>query len=156
MSDLDRPRKEVRVMREEKTDIYRESHIKHVDEGDIHVMTREEEEITVKARKAGSALQDLLSAIVDRTKVVAKEKTEQLAKTAELGPGAISASKDAQDIARLGPMVVDLARNFEDVMTSIRKQSYDDQVKLMTGYKKLIKEHISVVDSRIHFVERVK
>jgi hypothetical protein len=156
MSDLDRPRKEVRVMRDKKTDIYRESHVRHVDEGAIHVMTREEEEITVKARKAGSALQDLLSAIVDRTKAVAKEKTEQLAKTAEFGPGAISATKDAQDIARLGPMVVDLARNFEDVMTSIRKQSYDDQVKLMTGYKKLIKEHINVIDSRIHFVERVK
>jgi hypothetical protein len=35
-------------------------------------------------------------------------------------------------------MVVDLARNFEDVMTNIRKQSYDDQVKLLTGYKKTV------------------
>jgi hypothetical protein len=156
MSDLDHSRKEVRVMRDERTDIYRESHVRRAHEGDIHVMTREEEELTVKARRAGYALQDLLSAAVDRAKAIAKEKTEQLAKTTELGPGAISATKDAQDIARLGPMVVDLARNFEDVMTNIRKQSYDDQVKLLTGYKKLLEEHISVIDSRIHFVERVK
>src|SRR5919198_6118918 len=127
MSDLDHSRKEVRVVRDESTDVYRESHVRDADEGKIHVMTREEEELTVKARRAGYALQDLLSAVVDRAKVVAKEKTEQLAKTAELGPAAISATKDAQDVARLGPMVVDLARNFEDVMTSIRKQSYDDQ-----------------------------
>jgi hypothetical protein len=156
MSDLDHSRKEVRVVRDESTDVYRESHVRDADEGKIHVMTREEEELTVKARRAGYALQDLLSAVVDRAKVVAKEKTEQLAKTAELGPAAISATKDAQDIARLGPMVVDLARNFEDVMTSIRKQSYDDQVKLLTGYKKLLEEHISLIDSRIHFVERIK
>src|SRR5919204_518925 len=156
MSDLDNSRKEVKVMRDERTDIYRESHVKHADEVEIHVMTKEEEEITAKARRAGYALQDLLSAIVDRAKAVTKEKTEQLAKTAELGPGAISATKDAQDIAKLGPLVVDLARNFEDMMTSIRKQSYDDQVKLLTGYKKLLEEHISLIDSRIHFVERIK
>src|SRR5215218_3379004 len=156
MTDLDHSRKEVRVMKDDRTEIYRESHVTHADNDAIHVMTREEEEITVKARRAGDALQDLLSAVVDRVKVAAKEKTEQFAKTAELGPGAISATKDAQDISRLGPMVVDLARNFEDVMTNIREQSYDDQVKLLTGYKKLLEEHISIIDSRIHFVDRVK
>ena len=156
MSDSDRPRKEVRVLRDEGTDIYRESHVRRAEEGEVHVMTREEEEITIKARRAGYAFQDLLSTIVDRAKAVAKEKTEQLVKTAELGPGAISAAKDAQDIATLGPMVVDLASNFEGVMTSIRQQPYDDQVNLLTGYKKLLEEHISVIDSRIHFVERVK
>jgi hypothetical protein len=156
LSNSDHSRKEVRVMSDERTDIYRESHIRHEHEGDIHVMTREEEELTIKARRAGFALQDLLSAVVDRAKAIAKEKTEQLAKTTELGPGAISATKDARDIARLGPLVVDLAKNFEDVMTNIRNQSYDDQVKLLTGYKKLLEEHISVIGSRIHFVERVK
>jgi hypothetical protein len=44
------------------------------------------------------------------------------------------------DLARLGPMVVELARNFEDVMTNIRNQHRDDQVKLLTGYKKLLEE----------------
>jgi hypothetical protein len=156
MSDSDRPLKEVRVLRDKGTDIYRESHVRRAEEGEVHVMTREEEEITIKARRAGYAFQDLLSTILDRAKSAAKEKTEQLVKTAELGPGAISATKDAQDIATLGPMVVDLASNFEGVMTSIRQQPYDDQVKLLTGYKKLLEEHISVIDSRIHFVDRVK
>jgi hypothetical protein len=156
MSDSDHSRKEVKVVRDERTDIYRESHIRRAEDREIHVMTREEEELTVKARRAGYALQDLLSAMVDRAKEVAKEKTGQLAKTAELGPSAISATKDARDIARLGPTVVDLARNFEDMMTNIRKQPYDSQVKLLTGYKKLLQEHINIIDSRIHFVDRVK
>jgi hypothetical protein len=156
MSDFDHSRKEVRVVKDESTDIFRESHVRRANDGDIHIMTREEEDLTVKARRAGYALQELISAVADRAKSVAKEKTEQLTKTAELGPGAISARKDARDIARLGPMAVDLARNFEDVMTNIRKQYYDDQVKLLTGYKKLLEEHINVVDSRIHFVERLK
>lgn len=39
-------------------------------------------------------------------------------------------------------MVVDLTRKFEDVTTNIRKQSYDDQVKLLTGYMKLLEEHM--------------
>jgi hypothetical protein len=156
MDDLDDSHKEVKVVRDERTDIYRESHVRRADAGDIHVMTREEEEFTVKARRAGYALQDLFSAVVDRARAIAKEKTEQLAKTAELGPGAITATKDARDIATLGPMVLDLAKNFEDVMTNIRGQSYDDQVKLLTGYKKLLEEHITIIDSRIHFVERVK
>ena len=157
MSDSDHSRKEVKVVRDdERTDIYRESHIRRAEDREIHVMTREEEELTVKARRAGYALQDLLSAMVDRAKEVAKEKTGQLAKTAELGPSAISATKDARDIARLGPTVVDLARNFEDMMTNIRKQPYDNQVKLLTGYKKLLQEHINIIDSRIHFVGRVK
>jgi hypothetical protein len=156
MSDFDHSRKEVRVVKDESTDIYRESHVRRADDGDIHIMTREEEDLTVKARRAGYALQEFISAVVDRAKSVAKEKTEQLTKTAELGPGAIIATKDARDIASLGPMAVDLARNFEDAMTNIRKQSYDDQVKLLTGYKKLLEEHINVVDSRIHFAERIK
>lgn len=64
----------------------------------------------------------MLSALINRAKVVAKENTEQLAKSAELGQGAISARKQAKDIAILDPMVVDLSRKFEDVMTNIRKQ----------------------------------
>ena len=156
MSDLDHSRKEVRIVRDERTDIYRESHVSPAEGGEVHVMTREEEELTVKARRAGYAFQDLLSAVVNKAKAVAKEKTEQLVKTTELGPGAISATKDARDIAGLGPTVVDLARNFEDIMTDIRKQPYDDQTKLLTGYKKLLQEHINIINSRIRFVERLK
>jgi hypothetical protein len=60
------------------------------------------------------------------------------------------------DLTRLGPMVVKLARNFEDVMTNIRNQHHDDQVRLLRGYTKLLEEQFNVIDSRIHFVERVK
>jgi hypothetical protein len=156
MSDLDHSRKEVKIVRDERTDIYRESHVRQAQDGKIHVMTREEEELAVKAKRAGYAFEDLLGAIVNKAKAVAKEKTQQVVKSTEHGPGALSAAKDARDISELGPTVVDLARSFEDIITEIRKQSYEDQAKLLTGYKKLLQEHINVIDSRIHFVDRLK
>lgn len=156
MSDLDHSRKEVKIVRDERTEVYRESHVKRAQDGEIHVMTREEEELTVKARRAGYAFEDLLAAMASKAKAIAKEKTEQLVKSIEHEPGAMGAANDARDIAALGPTVVDLARNFEDTMTEIRKQPYEDQAKLLTGYKKLLQEHINVIDSRIHFVDRLR
>jgi hypothetical protein len=41
-------------------------------------------------------------------------------------------------------------------MTEIRKKSYSEQVRLLTGYKKLLKEQISVIDSRINMAKRLK
>jgi hypothetical protein len=41
-------------------------------------------------------------------------------------------------------------------MTEIRKQPYSEQVNLLKGYKKLLKEQINVVDSRINMAKRIK
>ena len=58
--------------------------------------------------------------------------------------------------AVLGDSVEGLARTFEGLMTETRKQLYSEQVHLLTGYKKLLKEQINVIDSRIHITERLK
>jgi hypothetical protein len=34
--------------------------------------------------------------------------------------------------------------------------SYPEQVKILTGYKKLLEEQINVIDSRINFVKRLR
>jgi hypothetical protein len=41
-------------------------------------------------------------------------------------------------------------------MTQIGKQPYDEQVKLLTGYKKLLEEQINVINSRIDWSKRLK
>jgi hypothetical protein len=56
----------------------------------------------------------------------------------------------------LGPSVEGLARTFEDVMTGIGQESYDEQANLLTGYEKLLQEQISVINSKIHYVKRLK
>jgi hypothetical protein len=148
--------KEVKVTTDDKVSVYKESHVSRKADTEVHVMTEEEEDLSSKARRAGDALQDLITSAVDRAKVKAKEKANELAKAAETGPGAISAEQDTRDISRLGPMVEDLARAFEDTMTEIRKQGYDEQEKLLIGYRKLLEEQVNVVNSAAHFAKRVK
>jgi hypothetical protein len=74
----------------------------------------------------------------------------------DFNPSARIAAKDSADIAMLGPSIEGLARTFEDVMTGIRQESYDEQENLLTGYGKLLQEQISVIDSKIHYVKRLK
>jgi hypothetical protein len=74
----------------------------------------------------------------------------------DFNPSARIAAKDSADIATLGPSVEGLARTFEDVMTGIRHELYEEQANLLTGYEKLLQEQISVIDSKIHYVKRLK
>ena len=154
-------KKEVKITRtddmgQEKTDVYKESHIERTHSGsDIHVMTKEEEELSIKARRASIALQDLITTAIDKAKAVAKEKTREIAKQTELGPSGMSAAIDAKDISHLGPMVEELARHFEGTMTEIRRHSYAEQADLLMGYKKLIEEQIKMIDARLHYIKRL-
>ncbi len=83
------------------------------------------------------------------------EKAKELV-SKDMSPAATEAKKDAQDVAYVGESVESLARTFEGLMTEVRKQPYSEQVNLLTGYKKLLNEQISVIDSRIRMTERLK
>ncbi|MDQ3887989.1 MAG: hypothetical protein M3251_01815 [Thermoproteota archaeon] len=96
----------------------------------------------------------VLSAI-EKAKIVSAQKVKELA-TRDISPSVIAAKKDARDIAALGESVESLARIFESLMTEIRKQPYSEQVPLLRGYKKLLKEQINVIDSRINMAKRLK
>lgn len=67
------------------------------------------------------------------------------------------AARDSADIAVLELIVEDLARTFEDVMTGIELELYNKQANLLRGYEKLLlQDQISVIDSKIHYVKRLK
>jgi hypothetical protein len=121
----------------------------------FHAMTDEEETLTTKVRIAGDALYGMVMLAIDKAKRKSVEKAKEIA-TRDVSPAAIAGRKDAHDITALGDSVEGLARTFESLMTEIRKQPYSEQVHLLTGYKKLLKEQISVVDSRIHMAKRLR
>jgi hypothetical protein len=148
--------KEIRVVKDDKVSIYKESHVKQSKDTDVHVMTDDEEDLNLKVKRAGSALEDLITSAIDKAKAATKEKSEEMVKRIDSGPGAVSATKDSREISRLGPKVEDLARAFEDTMTDIRKHEYEEQEKLLIGYRKLLKEQINVIESMRHFAKRMK
>ena len=121
----------------------------------FHLMTREEEDLTIKVRNAGDALYDLVLSAIEKAKIVSAQKVKALA-TRDISPAVIATKKDARDIAALGESVESLARTFESLMTEMRKQPYSEQVPLLRGYKKLLKEQINVIDSRINMAKRLK
>jgi hypothetical protein len=119
------------------------------------LMRDEETDLTTMVRNAGDVFYDSALLSINKAKRKSIEKAKELA-TKEITPAAITAKKDARDIAALGESVEGLARTFESLMTEIRKRPYSEQVHLLKGYKKLLKEQISIIDSRIHMEERLK
>lgn len=148
--------KQVKITSDDKVSIYEESHVNRKESNDVHVMTDEEEKLDIKAKRVGSALEDLVTSAIDKGKLVARQKTGQLVRTIDSGPADLSASRDARDISRLGPMVENLARVFEATMSDVRKQDYEEQEKLLIGYRKLLQEQINLINSAISFAKRVK
>ena len=119
------------------------------------LMRDEETDITTRVRNAGDALYDSVVLSIDKARRKSVEKAKEVA-TRDANPAAIAAKKDAQDIAALGESVEGIARTFENLITEIRKKPYSEQVRLLTGYKKLLKEQISVIESRINMTKRLK
>jgi len=113
--------------------------------------TSEEESVSTKARDAGKSLKDLIYSLGRKTKEVTEEKARELKAQSD-----ISTKTDARDIQHLGDDVEKLITVFEDTMTEIRKEPYDEQEKLLVGYKKLLGEQINVINARLSMAKRLK
>ena len=113
----------------------------------------EEESISVKAKEAGQSFKALIESVGKKAKDIIDEETKYIKSQAEVD---IVARKDAQDIQRLGTNVEGIVKVFEDIITDIRKQKYNDQEKLLTGYKKLLSEQVNVINSRLGMAKQLK
>lgn len=113
----------------------------------------EEESVSAKAKETGQSLKELVAAIGRKARVAIEEKTKDLDK---VNASDIGAAQDAKDIGALGNHVEELIRMFEGVMSGIRKEPYDEQFRLLNGYKKLLEEQINVINSRIDWSKRLK
>jgi hypothetical protein len=113
-----------------------------------------EEEISVsdEAKKSGESLKDLIVTAIKEAKDSAKETGKQL-KEQTIN---IAATTDSKDIHSLGDNVNALVGLFEETMIEIRKERYDQQIKLLDSYKDLLQKHIKVIDARGRMARKLK
>lgn len=83
-----------------------------------------------------------------------RTKWHPLPASGVLDPGYVVATRDSAAIARLSALVIGLSTVFEDTITMVRQQPYEDQEKILTGYRKLMEEQVNMINSRIQFVKR--
>ncbi len=116
--------------------------------------TPKEEEISVsdEAKKSGESLKELIVTAIKEAKDSAKGTGERL-KEQTIN---IAATTDSKDIHSLGDNVNALVCHFEETMIEIRKERYDEQIKLLDRYKDLLQKHIKVIDARGRMARKLK
>jgi hypothetical protein len=116
--------------------------------------TSKEEEISVsdEARKTGGSLKELIVTAIKEAKDSAKGTGKRL-KQQTID---IATKADSKDIHSLGNNVNSLVGLFEETMIEIRKERYDEQIKLLDSYKDLLQTHIKVVDARDRMASKLK
>ncbi|MDQ4022114.1 MAG: hypothetical protein M3224_00120 [Thermoproteota archaeon] len=110
------------------------------------------ESISAKARETGQSFKDFIVTLGKKAMVITDEKTmETTNESIDLG-----AKRDSQSIQTLGANVEKAITVFEDTITDIRKEPYDEQANILTGYKKIIQEQINVINARLSMVKKFK
>lgn len=115
--------------------------------------TKEEEiPISDEAKKAGESLKELIIAAIKDAKHSAKGTGNRLKEeTVD-----IAATSDSKDIQSLKSNVNTLVVLFERMMTEIRKEHYDEQIKLLQSYKDLLQTQIKVANARGTMARKLK
>jgi hypothetical protein len=112
----------------------------------------EDESISAKARETGQSFKGFIVTLGKKAMTITDEKTmETTNESMDIG-----AKRDSQSISTLGANVEKAITVFEDTITNIRKESYDEQAKILIGYKKLIEEQINVINARLSMVKKFK
>src|SRR5919108_4760570 len=120
----------------------------HDQESSIEQEEEDDESISAKAKEAGQSFKDFIVTLGKKAMAITEEKTmETRNESLDIG-----AKKDAQAIQTLGANVEKAITVFEDTITDIRKERYDEQAQILTGYKKLIEEQINVINARLRMV----
>jgi hypothetical protein len=116
--------------------------------------TPKEEEISVsdEARKTGESLKELIVTAIKEAKDSAKGTGKRL-KEQTID---IASTVDTKDVRSLGDNVKASVQLFEEIMIEIRKEHYDEQIKLLDGYKDLLQTHIKVLDARGRMASKLK
>jgi hypothetical protein len=116
--------------------------------------TSREEEISVsdEAKKAGESLKELIVTAIKEAKDSATGTGKQL-KEQTID---IAAKADSKDIHSLRDNVNGSVGLFEEMMIEIRKERYNEQIKLLDSYKDLLQRQIKVADARRRMANKLK
>ena len=111
----------------------------------------ESESLSTKAKEAGLSLRQLILAFGRKAKTATEVTSKEIkSKTIDVAPS------DTKDIQTLGANVDSIIAAFEDTMDEIHKEDYDEQEKLLAGYKKYIESQVKVIDTRLKMAKRLK
>ncbi len=105
-----------------------------------------------EAKKAGGSLKELIVEAVRE----AKDSAKQTGKRMKEQTINIATTVDSKDIHSLEANADASVELFEEIMAKIRKESYDDQVKLLDSYRELLRTHIKVIHARIRMASKLK
>jgi hypothetical protein len=109
------------------------------------------ESISTKAKEAGLSFRQLILAFGRKAKAATEVTSKEIkSKTIDV------ATSDVNDIQTLGANVDSIIAAFEDTMDEIHKEDYDEQEKLLAGYKKYIESQVKVIDTRLKMAKRLK
>src|SRR5215210_341474 len=109
------------------------------------------ESISTKAKEAGLSFRQLFLAFGRKAKAATEVTSKEIkSKTIDV------ATSDVNDIQTLGANVDSIIAAFEDTMDEIHKEDYDEQEKLLAGYKKYIESQVKVIDTRLKMAKRLK
>lgn len=96
-------------------------------------------------RDATTSFKDVIFSLPKKAQEI-RDKAEEI----------VGAKRDARDIQALRGYVENVIKGFEDTMSEIKMRNYDDEEKLLKGYKKLLEEQINLINARIELVKRLK
>jgi hypothetical protein len=123
----------------------------HDQKSSIEQEEEEDESISAKAKEAGQSFKDFLVTLGNKAMTITEGKTiETRNESLDIG-----AKRDSQAIQTLGANVEKAITVFEDTITDLRKESYDEQAQILIGYKKLIQEQINVINARLSMVKKL-
>src|ERR671918_1419506 len=124
-------------------------------EGPRQSSTRpDEDSLSRRARETGLTLKELVNSIGKKSKAIAQQKSTELKEAAK--DDEINA-KDAADIQMLGSYIESIITIFEDTMDKITLHpTYDEQHRMLVGFKKILEEEVNVIDARLSMAKRLK
>ena len=116
--------------------------------------TPKEQEISIsdEARKVGESLKELIATAIKE----AKESAKGTGKRLKEETSGIAATTDSKDIQSQRSNVNALVEHFESMMKEIRKENYDEQIKLLQSYKDLLQTQSTVVKARGTMARKLK
>ena len=108
--------------------------------------------VASKAKLAANSLKELIFAVGNKSKAMAKAGSQELKEMANSDGESI---QDSKDINYLGKNVETIDAIFEETMSRIRQSPYGDQQNLLTGYKTLLEEQKRVIVARLNMAKRL-
>jgi hypothetical protein len=115
-----------------------------------------EQSVTIaKAKEAGQSFSEMIKSLGKKTMTKVEDTSREIKDKSIETLGTGTTQKDARDIQALGIHAENVVLVYEKIMFEIERENYDNQEKLLTGYKKLLEEQVNVIDSKLSIAKRL-